>query len=160
MPSVEMIHQMLDYNYTLQTRLWDSIMTLTDAQFVEPVPYSIGSIHHHMVHLADVDRSWLRDLMGMPEAPHDRYRPEDHPTRECVRSLCAEAAIDLMTYAIALDDADLTRQPSGLSLTVWQVLLHVVNHGTDHRAQVLRALHDLGAPTFDQDLSYHLTSRC
>jgi uncharacterized damage-inducible protein DinB len=38
----------------------------------------------------------------------------------------------------------------------WQVLSHLVNHGTDHRAQVLRALHELGAPTFSQDLIHHL----
>jgi hypothetical protein len=28
----------------------------------------------------------------------------------------------------------------------------MINHGTDHRATVLQKLHDLGAPTFDQDL--------
>ena len=35
----------------------------------------------------------------------------------------------------------------------WQALLHLVNHGTDHRATVLERLHALGVPTFDQDLS-------
>ena len=41
-------------------------------------------------------------------------------------------------------------------VTGWQVLLHVVNHGTDHRGQILRILHDFGAPTFDQDLMGYL----
>ena len=36
-------------------------------------------------------------------------------------------------------------------LIAWQVLLHVVNHGTDHRAQMLRILHDMGAQTVSQD---------
>jgi uncharacterized damage-inducible protein DinB len=36
-------------------------------------------------------------------------------------------------------------------LIVWQVLLHVVNHGTDHRAQLLRLLSDLGVKTTSQD---------
>ena len=34
---------------------------------------------------------------------------------------------------------------------LWQVLLHVVNHGTDHRAQLLRVLNDLGVKTTSQD---------
>ncbi len=34
---------------------------------------------------------------------------------------------------------------------VWEILAHVVNHTTDHRAQMLRLLYDLGAPTFEQD---------
>jgi uncharacterized damage-inducible protein DinB len=42
-----------------------------------------------------------------------------------------------------------------MPLTIWQTLLHLVNHGTDHRAQVLRALHDFGAETFDQDLVFY-----
>jgi uncharacterized damage-inducible protein DinB len=33
----------------------------------------------------------------------------------------------------------------------WQVLLHVANHGTDHRAQLLRLLNDLGVRTVAQD---------
>ena len=36
-------------------------------------------------------------------------------------------------------------------LRLWQVLLHVANHGTDHRAQILRLLNDLGSKTSSQD---------
>jgi uncharacterized damage-inducible protein DinB len=42
---------------------------------------------------------------------------------------------------------------------VWQALLHTVNHGTDHRAQVLRILQEFEAPTFDQGLIIQLWSR-
>ncbi|MBK6794482.1 MAG: hypothetical protein IPG80_18510 [Anaerolineales bacterium] len=41
--------------------------------------------------------------------------------------------------------------PRGHRQILWQVLLHVVNHATDHRAQLLRALHDLGVDTKSQD---------
>jgi uncharacterized damage-inducible protein DinB len=41
-------------------------------------------------------------------------------------------------------------------LTVWQVLLHVVNHGTDHRAQLLRLIHDLGVKTTSQDFIFYI----
>ena len=40
-------------------------------------------------------------------------------------------------------------------LTLWQVLLHVVNHGTDHRAQLLRLLNDLGVQTEYQDYVFY-----
>lgn len=36
-------------------------------------------------------------------------------------------------------------------LILWQVLLHVVNHGTDHRSQLLRLLNDLRVKTTSQD---------
>jgi uncharacterized damage-inducible protein DinB len=41
-------------------------------------------------------------------------------------------------------------------LIVWQVLLHVVNHGTDHRAQLLRQLNDLGVKTISQDYIFYV----
>jgi predicted N-acetyltransferase YhbS len=37
-----------------------------------------------------------------------------------------------------------------------RVLLHVVNHGTDHRAQLLRSLHDLGLETSSQDYIFYV----
>ncbi len=40
-------------------------------------------------------------------------------------------------------------------LVVWQVLIHVVNHGTDHRAQILRLLNDLGFTTGPQDYIFY-----
>jgi len=41
-------------------------------------------------------------------------------------------------------------------LIAWQVLLHVANHATDHRAQLLRVLHDLGVDTKSQDYIFHV----
>jgi uncharacterized damage-inducible protein DinB len=36
------------------------------------------------------------------------------------------------------------------------VLLHVGNHGTDHRAQILRLLSDLGLKTGPQDYVFYI----
>jgi uncharacterized damage-inducible protein DinB len=41
-------------------------------------------------------------------------------------------------------------------LLTWQVLLHVANHATDHRAQILRALHELGVKTIYQDYIFYV----
>jgi uncharacterized damage-inducible protein DinB len=63
-------------------------------------------------------------------------------------------------YLAELSDEMLSKHPlkEGIdqALTTWQILLHVVNHGTDHRAQVLRALHDFGAETKEQDFIFYV----
>jgi uncharacterized damage-inducible protein DinB len=64
-------------------------------------------------------------------------------------------------YLAALQDGDLFSTPitepeEDKDLIVWQVLLHVVNHGTDHRAQILRQLHDLGLKTTSQDYIFYV----
>ncbi len=153
------IHTMIDYHYALYDRVWDSIMPLTDEQFREEVNYSHGSIRNHMVHLATVDGRWLRGLKGLPEARQFNLDPTDYPTRQQVRTLWDQTAQEVREYVASLDDPALEAQPPGMGGPVWQVLLHIANHGTDHRAQILRILHDFGAPTFDQDLVFHLWTR-
>ena len=56
------------------------------------------------------------------------------------------------------DDMLFNKQLEGedKDLIMWQVLLHVVNHGTDHRAQLLRLLNDLGIETTYQDYIFYV----
>lgn len=159
MLSVEIVRMMLEYNYNYQWKLWDSIMSLTDEQFVTELDYSHGSIRNHMVHLATVDGGWLRGLKEDPNARKYVFKTEDYKTREAVRKICEQSANEVLDYAASLTEDDLKITPKNMPLTIWQTLLHLVNHGTDHRAQVLRALHQFDAPTFDQDLVFHVMQK-
>lgn len=159
MPIVEVVRAMMDYNYTLHRRVWDSIAALSDEQFTLSVPYSHGSIRDQMVHLATTDGRWLRGLQEQPDARAYRHNPADYPTRDSARALCDDVAAEVMAYVNTLDETAAYHQPAGMPMTVWQTLLHLANHGTDHRSQVLRVLHDFGAPTFDQDLAFYFMGR-
>ena len=159
MDTLELIRTQFDYNYALYRRLWDSINTLSDEQFVEDVDYSHGSIHNQMIHVTMVDKRWLMGLQEDPDGRAFSLSPSDYPTRGSVRALWDGVSKEVIDYVAGLDEAGLTRTAQGMSGPVWQVLIHMVNHGTDHRAQILRALHDFGAPTFDQDLILHLWVR-
>jgi uncharacterized damage-inducible protein DinB len=159
--NVQTMRRLYATNEALHRRLWASIEHLSDEQFVQEVPYSIGSVRNHMVHLASVDQRWLSRVAGL--ALPDRLRYDDYPTEMAARAVWEEAQVRVRGVLAALADEDLTRPltidiqrsdpPRTLtaSVAVWQILVHVLNHGTDHRAQVLRLLHDFGAPTFEQD---------
>ncbi len=66
----------------------------------------------------------------------------------------------MRAYLAELRDAMLFERPfadgEDKDLILWQVLLHVVNHGTDHRAQLLRLLNDLEVPTTSQDYIFYV----
>ncbi|MEO0565229.1 MAG: DinB family protein, partial [Chloroflexota bacterium] len=65
----------------------------------------------------------------------------------------------MRVYLAALQDDILLEKPldgEDKDLFVWQVLLHVVNHGTVHRAQILRLLKDLGIKTGPQDYVFYI----
>ena len=145
------------YNYDIQQQLWDSALTLTDAQFTQEWAYSIGSLRNHFVHVTRVDQRWFERIKGGPVSARLEYA--DFPTAASIYTLWQPIKDDILATVGALDDAALNRvveydlpQRGGVHRnTVGEILAHVVNHNTDHRAQMLRLLHDLGAPTFEQD---------
>lgn len=65
----------------------------------------------------------------------------------------------MRAYLADLRDNMLLTQPFGegedQDLFLWQVLLHVVNHGTHHRAQIYRVLYDLGVKTPSDDYIFY-----
>lgn len=166
MITMDQIRTLYAYHIALHRRAWDSIMTLSDAQFVQDVPYSIGSLRNHAVHLASVEQRWFSRIMGDPLP--DRLVYTDYPTREAARTAWDTTEARIIAALESLTDADLPRtvdyvvrrvdpveRTIAATSAVWQILVHVVNHATDHRAQMLRILHESGAPTFEQDIMIH-----
>jgi uncharacterized damage-inducible protein DinB len=159
MPALQQIQTMFEYNYALYDRIWESVMQLSEAQFNQDDPYAHGSLRNQLLHVAVVDTRWFRGLRGDPNARHFDVDPADYATRTAVHTFFQEAATAAKTYVAGLNEAMLEAVPAGIGMPQWQVLLHVANHGTDHRAEILRTLHDLGAPTFPQDLIMYLWSK-
>ncbi|HSG15984.1 MAG TPA: DinB family protein [Anaerolineae bacterium] len=159
MTPLDMIRTMFEYNDALNRRLWDSIMTLSDEQFVQEVGYSRGSVRDQAIHLASAEGGWMRGLQGDANARQYRLDPADHPTPAAGRAAWEKTAGELLAYVSGLSQIELEETPPGLPVPRWQALLHLANHGTDHRSQMLRILADFGAPTFEQDLLFHVWRR-
>ena len=154
MASAEAIRSIVEYNYAMHRRMWESIRQLSDEQFLQPMPYSHGSVRNQVIHVAGVDRRWLAGLLGKADVGH--LTTTDYPSIDAACALCEGVAHDVLGFVADLDDDGLEQFPPYMPGPAWQILAHLVNHGTDHRAQILRALHDLGLPTFDQDLILYL----
>ena len=160
--NADSIRTLHTYNYAQHRRLWESILMLSEAQFTQEFDYSIGSIRNHMVHVMSVDERWLARVQDAP-AP-DRLDPAPFDSRRAVFEYWVGVERRVLDCVAGLDDAQLLRDvtypvsrfPEPVTNTVWEILVHMVNHGTDHRTQVLALLHRLGAPTFEHDLIIHL----
>lgn len=156
MSLTEVCQTMIQYHVSLNRRVWQSVLALSDEQFLATADYAHGSVRNQIVHLAGVDGRWLRGLQGQPDARSFNPPPEQFATRETVFALWDPIERELLAFVQSQDEAALQRKPPGLAEPAWQVILHLANHGTDHRAQLLRSLHDLGAPSFAQDLILYL----
>jgi uncharacterized damage-inducible protein DinB len=158
--TAELIRTFTSYHLATIGRIWDSIQHLTEEQFHADDEYSRGSIRNLMVHLANTDSNWLAGLKNIPESegrPRKAY--QEYTDRASARVYWEQTANELREYVEALTDEELNEHPRELPFPRWQVLLHVINHGTDHCSTVLQKLHRLGAPTFEPDLIYWLSNR-
>ena len=154
---LELIKTFIEYHIDMTRRVWDSIQQITDEQFLADNAYSRGSIRNLMVHLASTDRRWLAGLKNLEDVGHLKF--EDYTTRAQAREIFENVMKDLAEYSSTLTEADLNTPNDKVLEPRWQVILHIINHGTDHRSTVLQRLHEFGAPTFDQDFIIWLWSR-
>ena len=142
-----------DYHLTENRKIWDDCVTpLSREQFTQDVDYSHGSVRDQIVHLMSVDDTWFSGLRAV-EIPKP-LNPADFGDRKAIRAHWDNVERHMREYLAELRDDMLFDKPldgEDKDLILWQVLLHVVNHGTDHRAQLLRLLSDLGAKTTSQD---------
>jgi uncharacterized damage-inducible protein DinB len=156
MQTVEIFRTLIAYEAAQWQRIWQSVETLSAAQAEQELPYSHGSVRNQMHHVTEVLYRWLRGLQGDPNAIHLSLAAESSDSLESLQRTHMALLGELAAWVEARTDAELEQTLPGMRGPVWHVLAHLVNHGTDHRAQVLAALHQLDAPTFAQDLIFTL----
>ncbi len=148
-----------NYHFTENRQLWDlQITSLSQEQFTQPVNYSHGSIRNQIVHIMSVDDTWFSALRGV-EVPQ-ALDPITFDDRQVLRAHWDDIEHNMRDYLAKLQDSMLFEKPftegEDKDLILWQVLIHVVNHGIDHRAQLLRILHDFGLKTIAQDFIFYV----
>ena len=156
--NADAFRHLYDYHFAANRKLWDMwIVELTQEQFEQELDYSVGSVRNHIVHLMNVDRGWFTDLRGVEHLDDDSEHLVD---RAEIRVRWDKIEQDMRAYLAKIEDDMLFTKPLSESpddvMFLWQVLLHVANHGTDHRAQLLRMLHDHGMKTEAQDYFFYI----
>lgn len=160
MKALDHIRLVWDYNYWAQHKLLDCLETVSNEDFLKPVPYSIGSLREQSAHTMWAEALWLyHRIQGQARI---EWTAQDYPDVPAIRQRWTQVENDWRTYLEQLTDSDLSRviemkrldgQTHHHSLS--EILLHVPNHGTDHRSQMLRIIHDFGGKTFEQDMIYY-----
>jgi uncharacterized damage-inducible protein DinB len=149
-----------EYHFMENRKIWDhDITSLSYEQFTQDIGYSQGSVRDQLIHLMSADEIWFCELQGFE--PSEPLSPATTDDRESIRTHWDRIEQNMRAYLANLQDEMLFDRPieepeEDQDLVVWQVLLHVVNHGTDHRAQLLRNLNDLGVKTESQDYIFYV----
>ena len=157
--NADSFRQFYDYHFSINREIWDAyVMPLPQELFTQNSDYSIGSVRNQIVHLINVDNAWFSELRGIDDFDELDAATDD---KQLIRAHWDTVERDMRAYLASLRDDMLMEKPisepeEDRDLVLWQVLLHVVNHGTDHRAQLLRLLNDLGVKTGPQDYIFYV----
>lgn len=115
----------------------------------------LGTLAH--IHFAD--QIWLSRVVDPSIKP---YSPDDPPAIQALDREWRNTQKRWEEWAGSLSDADLNRvvgyktsQGTPNQTPVWQIILHVVNHATLHRGQVMAMLRRLGFPPPQTDLIFY-----
>jgi uncharacterized damage-inducible protein DinB len=162
--SVEHFQRMINYMVWADRRLWQSIVPLPDEAIANPIDYSLGSLHEQVVHQMEAQWIWLERIKGFAQ---EGFTPASaYPNRESIIERWTRVQEAWLNYINALEDDDLgttityqrVRDKATFEMRLTDIIAHVINHATDHRAQMLALIASYGGQTFEQDYSFYLNN--
>jgi uncharacterized damage-inducible protein DinB len=141
---------LIAFHYWARNRVLDAVELLSQEQFTRDLGGSFGSIRNTLVHTFSAEWVWLARWKG--ESPAGMLGPESFPDASALRGAWSDLEAELRGFFDPLDEQGVQqvlqyKTFAGLesSARLWQMLQHVVNHGSYHRGQVTTLLRQLGA---------------
>lgn len=139
-----------EYNYWANKRILTTCAKVSDEQYVASTPF--GKLRSTVVHTLDAEYSWRLTCKGLDgknwpqelteadlptlDALNERWQTEEQEMRIFLNSLRDEDLDGIVRYPI---DSGVIRER-----VLWHCLLHVVNHGTQHRSEAAALLTSYG----------------
>ena len=141
---------LLDYHYWARDRVLEATAALTPEQFARELGGSFRSVRDTLGHLIGAEQVWLSRWTG--HALRAMPAPDQFADFAAVRAAWTALETRVRAFAAALGP-DVGRvfayqsfAGQAMNSPFWQMLQHVVNHGSYHRGQVTTLLRQLGAP--------------
>jgi len=149
---------LLDYHYWARDRMLTALEALTPEQYTREIESSFRSIRGTVVHIYAAEWAWHSRWQG--HSPTSLLQADMFPDVAAIRTAWTELETQVRGFLHNVGEDGLDRvidyrllsgQPG--SSPFWQMLQHVVNHGSYHRGQVTTMLRQLGAtPAKPMDL--------
>jgi uncharacterized damage-inducible protein DinB len=148
---------LIDYHVRANDLVYGKAAELSDEELRRGGSFDHGSAFQTIRHLVDVDYSWRELCMGHDVGNTYVWDVYPMPDLATVRAFWIDERERLLGYVGSIDEAGLDEEVTFGSSTpasapIWQVLAHVVNHGTQHRSEVARYLTVCGHSPGDIDL--------
>jgi uncharacterized damage-inducible protein DinB len=155
---------LVDFHYWATGRVLDAVTPLTPDQYERDLQSSFKSVRDTLVHLYSAEWVWYQRWLG--GAPMAHVTPEQMPNLDVLRQAWSVHEAKLRSFVESRGEAGVEQHYTytlfngGTSTSpFWQMLTHLVNHGTYHRGQITTMLRQLGAPPQSIDLIAYYRER-
>jgi len=145
------------YNQWANALILNATAKVTQEEFLASASFPYGGLRGTLVHTLFAEWVWRQRWEGT--SPTKRFKPKDFPTFDSLRTRWAEEEKALMSFVKGITDEKLESKFKYNSTDgepheriLWQVMAHMVNHGTQHRAEAAAMLTDLGHSPGEIDL--------
>lgn len=140
----------LEFHAWATAKILDSVEALSPEELHRDMQTSHSSVWGTLDHAYRADSLWLKRLQGDGNTKLDTIAAAEGLSD--LRAKWRDSQAGLISFAGSLSDSDWPRAIEYRFLSgsegrspIYETLLHVVNHGTFHRGQIVTLLRQLGA---------------
>jgi uncharacterized damage-inducible protein DinB len=147
--TIEYFLKLYDYNYWANAQILSAAEPLSHAQLVALTQNGHGSLHGTLVHIMSAEWMWRSRWQGT--SPKAALRNDDFPTLEAIRARWHTEEQQMRSFLASLNNEEIqcivqytNTEGQTYAVPLWQLMGHLVNHGTQHRSEVAMMLTELG----------------
>jgi len=153
------------FNAWADNRIFDALAQLPEEQYRRDLKSSHGSIHGTVAHMVAAQKIWLDRWTGTPAAT--LTPAAGLANLEAVKALWQKVGLGLAQLLGTMSDKKLTetftmvREGKTFNQVYWQAMVHVVDHSSYHRGQIVTMLRQLGVkpPSTGMIMFYRETAK-
>ena len=130
-------------------RIFEAVAALPAEQLMKDMQSSHQSIHGTLVHIVASEKLWLERWNGNPSPAY--MKAEEAPTLEKLREVWNAVGFGIAEFVAGMTDRKLqevfemkTSDGQPHKHLYWQTMLHLVDHCTFHRGQVIAMMRQQG----------------
>lgn len=147
---------LIDFSYAATRIILEAAERLTDDQWTAQPPLRESrSLRHILVHMLDTESGWRENLRAARHDTLPELDPADFPNARVLAIAWREDERVMRAWLATLDDETVNAASYIPQLRLWNCLVHVVNHSTQHRSEAAMILTHFGQSPGDLDFTFY-----
>lgn len=151
----ELLKQLATYNCWATQKIADCVLSVPEEKQVAEICSSFSSLQKTLLHMWDAESVWWQRMKL-----HERFVvPSENfkgTTRDTINGLMSQSRLwegwvnNVSDHMLDHVFQYYNSKKEHFKQPIWQMLLHVFNHGTYHRGQLITMLRQLGVDKLPQ----------